>query len=199
LIRGIGHEVEGFARYVGQDGVRYLQRAGIDSVELVRQRITANAIACDLRWGFCELANTAAQFAAFKQEQASLGELGYAHETRLVGPEQIRQQVVDAGVYAGGLIDMGSGHLHPLDLVQGEARLAASLGVRIFEQSPVLEILHGPTVEVRCATGSVRAGSLVLGCNAHLMNWNHNSAAKCCPPAVTSSPPSRWTKPAPRG
>jgi len=120
--------------------VRYLQRAGIDSVDLVRQRITDNAIACDLRWGFCELANTAAQFAAFKQEQASLAELDYAHETRLVGPEQIRQQVVDAGVYAGGLIDMGSGHLHPLDLVQGEARLAAALGVRIFEQSPVLEI-----------------------------------------------------------
>lgn len=181
LIRGIGHEVEGFARYVGQDGVRYLQRAGIDSVDLVRQRITENAIDCDLRWGFCELANTAAQFAAFKQEQASLAELDYAHETRLVGPEQIRQQVVDAGVYAGGLIDMGSGHLHPLDLVQGEAHLAASLGARIFEQSPVLEILHGPTVEVRCATGSVRAGSLVLGCNAHLDELEPKLSGKVLP------------------
>ncbi|MDX9669163.1 MULTISPECIES: FAD-binding oxidoreductase [unclassified Pseudomonas] len=181
LIRGIGHEVEGFARYVGNDGVRYLQRAGIDSVELVRQRITDHNIECDLRWGFCELANTPAQFAAFKAEQVSLGELGYRHETRLVGPEQIRKQVVNADVYAGGLVDMGSGHLHPLDLVQGEARLAASLGVRIFEQSPVQQIIHGETALVRCANGTVRAGSLVLGCNAHLDELEQQLSGKVLP------------------
>ncbi|MDI3397503.1 FAD-binding oxidoreductase [Pseudomonas sp. V88_4] len=181
LIRGIGHDVEGFARHVGSEGVRYLHRAGIDSVELVRQRITDNAIECDLRWGFCELANTPAQFDAFKAEQESLAQLGYRHETRLVAPELIRQQVVNAGVYKGGLIDMGSGHLHPLDLVQGEARLAASLGVRIFEQSPVLEILHGPTVQVRTQSGTVRAGSLVLGCNAHLDELEQQLSGKVLP------------------
>ncbi|WP_236196308.1 NAD(P)/FAD-dependent oxidoreductase [Pseudomonas glycinae] len=181
LIRGIGHDVEGFARHVGSEGVRYLHRAGIDSVELVRQRITDNAIECELRWGFCELANTPAQFDAFKAEQESLAQLGYRHETRLVAPELIRQQVVNAGVYKGGLIDMGSGHLHPLDLVQGEARLAASLGVRIFEQSPVLEILHGSTVQVRTQSGTVRAGSLVLGCNAHLDELEQQLSGKVLP------------------
>ncbi|WP_445178324.1 NAD(P)/FAD-dependent oxidoreductase [Pseudomonas sp. McL0111] len=181
LIRGIGHEVEGFSRYVGTEGVRYLQRAGIDSVDLVRRRITDNGIDCDLRWGFCELANTAAQFDAFKEEQVSLAELGYEHQTRLVERGQIRQQVVAADVYAGGLIDMGSGHLHPLDLVQGEARLAASLGVRIFEQSPVLELVHGETVQVRCAGGTVRAGSLVLGCNAHLDELEQKLSGKVLP------------------
>jgi glycine/D-amino acid oxidase-like deaminating enzyme len=181
LIRGIGHEVEGFSRYVGTEGVHYLQRAGIDSVDLVRRRISDNSIDCDLRWGFCELANTSAQFDAFKEEQISLAELGYAHQTRLVEREQIRQQVVAADVYAGGLIDMGSGHLHPLDLVQGEARLAASLGVRIFEQSPVLDLIHGETVQVRCAGGTVRAGSLVLGCNAHLDELEQKLSGKVLP------------------
>ncbi|TMU83182.1 FAD-binding oxidoreductase [Pseudomonas fluorescens] len=181
LIRGIGHEVEGFAKYVGQEGVRYLQRAGIDSVDLVRQRIGDNGIECDLRWGFCDLANTPAQYAAFKDELLDLAELGYAHETRLIGPEQIRQHVVNSDIYAGGLVDMGSGHLHPLDLVQGEARLAASLGVRIFEQSEVLEIIHGATVQVRCAHGTVRAGSLVLGCNAHLDELEQQLSGKVLP------------------
>ncbi|KAE9650489.1 FAD-binding oxidoreductase [Pseudomonas sp. PB106] len=181
LIRGIGHDVDGFAKYVGQEGVRYLQRAGIDSVELVRQRIGDNGIECDLRWGFCDLANTTAQFAAFKDELVDLAELGYAHETRLIGPEQIRQQVVNSDIYAGGLVDMGSGHLHPLDLVQGEARLAAALGVRIFEQSHVLEIIHGATVQVRCASGTVRAGSLVLGCNAHLDELEQQLSGKVLP------------------
>ncbi|KJH77752.1 MULTISPECIES: NAD(P)/FAD-dependent oxidoreductase [unclassified Pseudomonas] len=181
LIRGIGHDVSGFGRYIGADGVRYLEHAGTASVELVGQRIREHAIDCDLRWGFCELANTQAQFAAFKAEQQQLQTSGYAHETRLVGPQQIRQEVVDSGVYAGGLVDMGSGHLHPLNLILGEARLAASLGVQIFEQSPVLELIHGDTVQVRCAGGTVRAGRLVLACNAHLDELEPKLSGKVLP------------------
>ena len=145
LIRGIGHDVSGFAKYVGEEGVRYLERAGIDSVALVGQRIVEHGIDCDLRWGFCELANTPAQFAAFKGEQAHLAAMGYAHETRLVGPQDMAQ-VVGSTVYAGGLVDMGSGHLHPLNLVLGEAQVAEALGVKIFEHTQVLELIHGDTV-----------------------------------------------------
>ena len=181
LIRGIGHDVSGFARHVGEEGVRYLERAGVESVALVGNRIREHGIDCDLRWGFCELANTKAQFAAFKAEQQGLAESGYTHETRLVGPEQIRQQVVNSGVYAGGLVDMGSGHLHPLNLVLGEALVAQSLGVQIFEQSPVLELIHGSTVQVRCAGGTVHAGSLVLACNAHLEELEPKLSGKVLP------------------
>ncbi|KAA0945548.1 FAD-binding oxidoreductase [Pseudomonas sp. ANT_H14] len=180
LIRGIGHDVSGFARYVGEEGVRYLQQAGIDSVALVGERIREHAIDCDLRWGFCELANTPAQFSAFQGELESLATLGYAHETRRVGPQDI-QQVVGSGLYAGGLVDMGSGHLHPLNLVVGEARVAASLGVRIFENTPVLELIHGDTVQVRCEFGTVRAGSLVLACNAHLEDLEPRLSGKVLP------------------
>jgi glycine/D-amino acid oxidase-like deaminating enzyme len=180
LIRGIGHNVSGFAKYVGEEGVRYLERAGIESVALVGERIREHRIDCDLRWGFAELANTPAQFAAFKGEQDSLARLGYAHETRLVGPQDIRE-VVDSTQYAGALVDMGSGHLHPLNLVLGEARLAESLGVRIFEHTQVLELVHGDTVQVRCAGGTVRAANLVLACNAHLEELEPRLSGKVLP------------------
>jgi len=180
LIRGIGHDVSGFAKYVGEEGVRYLERAGIDSVALVGERIREHAIDCDLRWGFCELANTPAQFAAFKGEQDSLAAMGYAHQTRLVGPQDM-PQVVGSAAYAGGLVDMGSGHLHPLNLVLGEAQLAESLGVRIFEHTQVLELIHGDTVQVRCAGGTVRAASLVLACNAHLDELEPRLSGKVLP------------------
>ena len=180
LIRGIGHDVSGFAKYVGEEGVRYLQRAGIDSVALVGERIAQHNIDCDLRWGFCELANTPAQFAAFKGEQAGLAALGYAPETRLVGPQDMAQ-VVGSSVYAGGLVDMGSGHLHPLNLVLGEAQVAESLGVKIFEQTQVLELVHGDTVQVRCAGGTVRAANLVLACNAHLEELEPRLSGKVLP------------------
>jgi glycine/D-amino acid oxidase-like deaminating enzyme len=180
LIRGIGHDVSGFARHVGQDGVRYLKQAGIDSVALVARRIAQYGIDCDLRWGFCELANTPAQFAAFEDEQCDLATLGYPHETRLVGPERMHE-IVASDLYAGGLVDMGSGHLHPLDLVQGEAHAAHGLGVRIFEQSPVLRIEHGSTVILHTARGKVRAQSLVLGCNAHLDELEPRLSGKVLP------------------
>ena len=180
LIRGIGHDVSGFARHVGEEGVRYLQRAGIDSVALVGERIREHSIDCDLRWGFCELANTPAQFAAFKGEQQSLGALGYKPETRLVAAQDMAQ-VVGSERYAGGLVDMGSGHLHPLNLVLGEARVAEALGVRIFEQSPALQLSHGDTVQVRCASGTVRAASLVLACNAHLEELEPRLSGKVLP------------------
>ena len=180
LIRGIGHDVSGFAKYVGEEGVRYLERAGIESVALVGERIREHGIDCDLRWGFCELANTSAQFAAFKGEQEHLAAMGYAHETRLVGAEDM-PQIVGSTVYAGGLVDMGSGHLHPLNLVLGEAQVAESLGVRIFEQTEVLELIHGDTVRVRCAGGTVRANSLVLACNAHLEELEPRLSGKVLP------------------
>ena len=44
LIRGIGHDVSGFAKYVGEEGVRYLERAGTESVALVAQRIRNSLI-----------------------------------------------------------------------------------------------------------------------------------------------------------
>ncbi|TYK56046.1 NAD(P)/FAD-dependent oxidoreductase [Pseudomonas synxantha] len=180
LIRGIGHDVSGFAKYVGEEGVRYLARAGIDSVALVGERIGEHGIDCDLRWGFCELANTPAQFAAFKNEQTQLAAMGYAPETRLVGAQDMAQ-VVGSTVYAGGLVDMGSGHLHPLNLVLGEAQVAEALGVRIFEQTEVLELIHGNAVQVRCAGGSVRAAHLVLACNAHLENLEPRLGGKVLP------------------
>ncbi|MCS3420725.1 glycine/D-amino acid oxidase-like deaminating enzyme [Pseudomonas sp. BIGb0450] len=180
LIRGIGHDVSGFAKYVGEEGVRYLQQAGIDSVALVGERVREHGIDCDLRWGFAELANTAAQFAAFQGELESLAALGYTPETRLVAPQDMAQ-VVGSGLYAGGLVDMGSGHLHPLNLVLGEAAVAESLGVRVFENSPVLELIHGDTVQVRCASGTVRADSLVLACNAHLDELEPKLSGKVLP------------------
>ncbi|WP_371368001.1 NAD(P)/FAD-dependent oxidoreductase [Pseudomonas sp. QL9] len=180
LIRGIGHDVSGFAKYVGEEGVRYLEQAGVDSVALVAGRIRELNIDCDLRWGFCELANTPAQYAAMVEEKAALDAAGYPHQTRLVAPGQMHE-VVASDQYAGGLIDMGSGHLHPLDLVKGEARAAASFGAQIFEQSPVLRIEHGKSAVVHCANGRVIANTLVLGCNAHLDELEPKLTGKVLP------------------
>lgn len=167
LIRGLGHDVSRFAHLVGEEGVRFLNDAGSASVDIVRQRVARNNLACDLRWGYCDLANTQRHWQGLQEELAELQAQGYPHPLRLVHKQDLHR-VVASQVYAGGLIDMGSGHLHPLKLVQAEAALAEGLGVVIHEASPVRRIEKGLRVQVFTDRGRVTASHLVLGCDAFL-------------------------------
>ncbi|MDR0277584.1 MAG: FAD-binding oxidoreductase [Paucimonas sp.] len=180
LIRGVGHGLEQFAPIIGADGVKQMKLMGLEAVEIVRQRVERHAIACDLTWGYCDLANKPREFADFAEEADALRALGYRHELRLVPPEQMHS-VIGSDRYAGGLIDMGSGHLHPLNLALGEAAVAAQLGVRLFERSAVTRIDYGPQVTVHTARGTVRATTLVLCCNAYLNDLNRSIGGKILP------------------
>jgi len=167
LIRGLGHDVSGVERWVGKEGVHYLQQAGAESVDIVRQRVQGKGIDCDLHWGYCDLANTSSHWRGLQQELQALTAQGYPHPLRLVEKEAL-QEVVSSTVYAGGLIDMGSGHLHPLKLILAEARLAEKKGAVLYEASAVQRIVHGAKVQVFTAQGQVTASHVVLACDAFL-------------------------------
>ncbi|WPC05330.1 FAD-binding oxidoreductase [Pseudomonas benzenivorans] len=180
LIRGVGHGVEQFEPVIGNDGVRQLKLMGLEAVEIVRRRVEQFSIDCDLTWGYCDLANKPSHLAGFAEDAEELRSLGYRHELRLLQAEQMGE-VVGSTRYVGGLIDMGSGHLHPLNLALGEAAAAQSLGVQLFENSPVTRIDYGPEVRVHTARGQVRATHLVLGCNAYLGQLQPSLGGKVLP------------------
>ncbi|MFG3451829.1 NAD(P)/FAD-dependent oxidoreductase [Stutzerimonas stutzeri] len=180
LIRGVGHDVEQFQPVLGVEGVDALKRMGFEAVDIVRQRIERYAIDCHLTWGYCDLANKPRHLAGFEEEQADLKRLGYPHPLRLV-PRDGMREVIGSERYLGGLVDMGSGHLHPLNLALGEAAAAVSLGVRLFEGSAVQRIDYGPQITVHTAHGSVRAGQLVLACNAYLQGLQPTLSGKVLP------------------
>ena len=180
LIRGVGHGLEQFEGIIGKDGVRQMKLMGLEAVEIVRQRVERYNIACDLTWGYCDLANKPRDLEGFAEEAEELRGLGYRHQTRLLQANEVHS-VVGSDRYVGGLVDMGSGHLHPLNLALGEAAVAAQLGVKLFENSAVTRIDYGPEVRVHTAQGSVRARSLVLGCNAYLKDLNPQLSGKVLP------------------
>ena len=180
LIRGVGHGVEQFEHVIGQEGVRELKLMGLEAVEIVRRRVEQFQIDCDLTWGYCDLANKPSHLEGFAEDMAELKQLGYRHEMRLLQPEQMHE-VVGSTRYVGGMIDMGSGHLHPLNLALGEAAAAQSLGVQLHENSAVTRIDYGPQVRVHTAQGVVRAANLVLGCNAYMGDLNPQLGGKVLP------------------
>jgi len=93
----------------------------------------------------------------------------YPHETQIVNQQDMKQHI-DSDAYVGGMYDMGKGHFHPLNFVLGEARAATSLGVKIFESSPVVKISGGDEPTVFTQLGKVKAKQVVLAGNCYLGN-----------------------------
>lgn len=180
LIRGVGHDVEQFTGVIGEEGVDELKRMGFEAVEIVRQRIARHAIDCDLSWGYCDLATKPRHLKNFEDDYADLQRLGYPHPLRHLDKAGL-SEVIGSERYLGGLLDMGSGHLHPLNLALGEAAAAQALGVRLFEHSVATRIEYGAEVRVHTASGTVRAKQLVLACNAYLGQLQPQLAGKVLP------------------
>jgi glycine/D-amino acid oxidase-like deaminating enzyme len=134
--------------------------------EIVRQRVEKYSIDCDLKFGYIDVATRRRHLLGFEQELARLQARRFPHEVRLLDAADTAE-LIGSDAYLGGLINMGNGHLHPLNLCIGEARAAESLGATLYEQSPVLRIEHGPKAKVVTASGSVTADAVVIAGNAY--------------------------------
>ncbi|NRA41072.1 MAG: FAD-binding oxidoreductase [Pseudomonadales bacterium] len=167
LIQGIGHGLEPFEKALGEEGIEAIEAMGFESVNIVKDRVAKYQINCDLKMGYCDLANKPRHMQELMAHKAWLDKVDYPHETRLLESHEM-SQVVGSESYIGGLIDMGSGHLHPLNLVCAEAQAAHRLGVQIFEQSAVIDIEQGTRHRIVTAKGEVQADSLVICGNAHV-------------------------------
>ena len=93
LIRGVGHGLEQFEGVIGKDGVRQMKLMGLEAVEIVRQRVERFNIACDLTWGYCDLANKPRDLEGFAEEAEELRSLGYRHSIRLLQASEMRSVV----------------------------------------------------------------------------------------------------------
>lgn len=70
--------------------------------------------------------------------------------------------------YFGGWGHRGAGHVNPLALTIGLARVAAAQGVRVFERSPATAMAHdGACWVVTTPTGAVRARHVAIATAAH--------------------------------
>ncbi|AXC48390.1 FAD-binding oxidoreductase [Paracoccus suum] len=91
---------------------------------------------------------------------------------------------VPAEIYAGGDLDHGGAHLHPLNLALGIAAAARDAGADLREGSEVHHITHGsasrPSV-VQTATGRVLCDQVILAGNGYLGGLDGRVAARVMP------------------
>jgi len=167
IITGYNKPMATVERWVGREDARRLWDFGEEAKAQLAERVERHAIACDLTWGFAYAAVKPRHMddvAAMVREMRD----GYGYDrVRSLDRDGVRAQI-GTNAYIGGLLDEGSGHLHPLNYALGLSRAATAAGVRIVERSRVTAIDTGREPWARTGAGMVRAKHLVLAGNAYL-------------------------------
>jgi glycine/D-amino acid oxidase-like deaminating enzyme len=134
--------------------------------QIIRDRVSTYNIDCDLKSGYADVAIKPRHVRALEAEYDYLQKNNFPHEYSLLSAQET-EELLGTKAYMGALVNMGNGHLHPLNLCRGEAKAAMSLGATIYEQSPVLKIERGKKAKVVTEQGSVTADSVVIAGNAY--------------------------------
>jgi glycine/D-amino acid oxidase-like deaminating enzyme len=184
--RNGGQLIDGFVeshrieKRLGADAARITYQMGIDSRQIVVDRISKYKIDCDLKFGYAELALRDSDIRDLSSWLEAKERANYPHEMKFLNRHELRT-VVGSDCYLAALVNMGNGHLHPLNLCAGEAQAAVSLGATVFEQSPVVKIHHGHKPWVETASGSVHANKVLLAGNAYLGRSEPRLSGKVIP------------------
>ncbi len=133
--------------------------------QIIQQRVEKYGIACDLKHGHLHAAYKPAHMVGLRKDYEEAVHRGMGDEVSLLDRSQVRD-LLQSDLYHGAIKNTRNMHLHPLNLCIGEARAAESLGALIFENSEVLEIIHGDGLHkspgVRTAHGQIDASQVLL-------------------------------------
>ncbi|WP_061242276.1 FAD-binding oxidoreductase [Ectopseudomonas composti] len=167
IMAGIGHDLEKIRKDVGEDGLRAILEISDQGAQIIKSRIEKYAIDADFCHGYGYMGFNARQEKTLAAWEKEFKALSPQQEIRLLVGSELKQ-MIGSDAYSSGLLHMGAGHVHSLNLLLGEAKALASHGVKIFEYSPALEVTYGERVTVRTAKGSVKAGKLLWACDSFL-------------------------------
>ncbi len=154
-----------------KNDVQNIWQLGAISADLVRERVSEFSIDCDLKEGFIDVATNRKHMDELIDRAGGWKESGYHHDLQLVDETEVKKYV-NTDSYVGGLIDSGSGHIHPLNLCLGEAKAASELGVMIYEDTHAVEIFSASPAKVATGNGIIESDYIVIAANAYIGDLN---------------------------
>lgn len=178
---GQRREQDELEEMLGRDDARKLWDIAEQSKDLVKGLIAKHNIACDWKSGILH-ADHRKRFVSGTHAYTDKlrNEYGYG-DVRNVDCDEIRE-MLGSEFYHGGSLDMGAGHLHPLNFALGIADAARKAGVRIYENATVTSYESGEKVVVKTSDGkTVTADMMVLGCNGYLDSLEDRVARRVMP------------------
>ena len=180
-IAGLACDPAVIEQQLGLQASRAVWDMTLEALELIDQRCRRFGIDCDWRRGYLGLAVTARKAAELQRWSEDM-QRRYAYRTEWIAPARVQDWIASPRFHAG-LHDPSGGHLHPLKYTLGLARAAGSLGVQMFEDSPVeaLEAPVGGRHGLRTPRGRVRARQVLLAGNVYLQGIHSALEARIMP------------------
>ncbi|MEH6576538.1 MAG: FAD-dependent oxidoreductase [Amphritea sp.] len=143
-----------------------LEQLGHDNMAGFTATLEKHNIDCHQEWGGELTVAVGQEHVPVIQEEYDL-HVEHGHEAELLDAEGVRGQL-NSPLFAGGLWNKkNSGTVHPARLAWGLKKAALSLGVRLYEVSPMTKITdNGTTITVKTHDGEVKAPKVLLATNA---------------------------------
>ncbi|PMR78807.1 NAD(P)/FAD-dependent oxidoreductase [Billgrantia endophytica] len=189
IVNGYSRDMDVIEAKYGAETARALGDMAFEGNRIIRSRIREYDIACDLKDGNLFAACNARQMQGLVEHKALWERYGN-RELELLEGEALKREV-NSERYVGGLVDHSGGHLHPLNLVTGQASAFETLGGKIYEQTPVIEVSHEEPVTLRTPGGVVKAERVVMAGNAYLqgvMPALEGKSMPCGTQVITTEP-----------
>jgi gamma-glutamylputrescine oxidase len=171
--RNGGQIVNGYSRGLDIIEKRYGMAAGhaigrmaLEGGHIIRERVAKYGIDCAFVPGGMMVAFTNRQMRFLDHERKVWARHG--HTTMQLIDRAGLKNIVASDRYIGGLYDPLGGHMHPLNLVLGEAAALESLGGIIHENSRVIAVDSSAAPTVTTDHGTVRAKHVLICGNAYL-------------------------------
>ncbi len=153
------------ARLCGkEDGVR-LAEASEAALSEIESFCETHAIDAHFtRGGWLWTATTESQMGSWEASVRLAEELGVGPWRRL-SPDEVAARA-GSRAHLGGVLDTSAATVQPAALALGLRRAALGAGVRIYENSPILELDRGSPPALKTARGKLEADKVVVAMNA---------------------------------
>ncbi|MCV6575748.1 MAG: FAD-binding oxidoreductase [Cohaesibacter sp.] len=173
-------EQDDLEKLVGHDHARRLWDLAEASKALVKSLIADHGIECDLKPGILHADHKKSYVAHSKAYAQKLqDEYGY-DAIGFVDRDEICS-MLGSDAYYGGTIDWNAAHLHPLNFALGLSLAAQKAGVRLFENSQVLDIQKGAKVGITTDEAQITASHVIMACNGYIDKLVPKIAARVMP------------------
>lgn len=166
IVQGFSAPMAKIEAAVGRADARLFWDLGREAIAAIPDRVARHGIDCDLRWGYLIAALNRHQLDDLRATVEEWAGYGYTGPSIVEGSGV--RSVLGTDLYVGGMLEPGSGQLHPLAYLLGLAAAAEAAGARLHERSAAVAIDYGDTVRVSTADGTVEADILILAGNAYL-------------------------------
>lgn len=167
IMAGIGHQIEAIEKDVGAEGLKTLFELSNQGSAIIQERIKKYNIDADFRHGYGYMAFNHRQTKTLQKWEQEFKAIDPQNEIYMVTGSEVKK-VIGSTAYESGLVHMGAGQVHSLNLLLGEAKALNSYGAKIYEYTPALEVTYGNKIVVRTAKGTVTANKLLWACDSFL-------------------------------